>query len=467
MSLPSDASPMEGAILDHLPCGVVVLDAGQNIVFANPFLCTLVGRSLQNLRGDTLCSLGIADEQQRRISAQEWWEWAENTTLQLPGTLRSAAGRSQPVMIAAQRSRGATEPGYLYLCVLPLAQQDEWPLAAGGAGHERQGFGGLIGKSAPMQLVYEQIEMAGATDVTVIIQGASGTGKELVAAAIHHASARSGQPLVRINCAALAETLLESELFGHVKGAFSGAYRDRQGTFEAASGGTLLLDEIGEISPAVQVRLLRVLQEKVVTRVGDTTEIAVDVRIIAATNKNLRQLVSQGRFREDLFYRLNVFPIHTPPLAQRKSDIALLCAHFVRRYREHQGSSIESISADAMRLLMEYCWPGNVRELENAIAYAFVVCKGDQIQLTDLPHELRVKALREGICAESLGGASPLKNVERLAAAPQKLNGRLPISAEQLTEALQRNGGSRNATAAALGISTVALWRKMKAFGIR
>jgi transcriptional regulator with PAS, ATPase and Fis domain len=317
-----------------------------------------------------------------------------------------------------------------------------------------------------MQLVYEQIEMAGATDVTVIIQGASGTGKELVAAAIHHASARSEKPLVRINCAALAETLLESELFGHVKGAFSGAYRDRQGTFEAAHGGTLLLDEIGEISPAVQVRLLRVLQEKVVTRVGDSSEIGVDVRIIAATNKNLRQLVAQGRFREDLFYRLNVFPIHTPPLAQRKSDIAQLCAHFVRLHRDRQGSPIHAISADAMRLLMEYCWPGNVRELENAIAYAFVVCKGEQIQLTDLPHELRVKALREGICAENMVGIAPVKPLERLGATPQKLNGRLPISATQLSEALMRNGGSRTATAAQLGISTVALWRKMKSLGI-
>ncbi len=236
------------------------------------------------------------------------------------------------------------------------------------------------------------------------------------------------------------------------------------GTFEAAHKGTIFLDEIGEISPSMQVKLLRVLQERVVVRVGDHREIPVDVRVIASTNRDLRKLVKKGVFREDLFYRLNVFPIRLPPLHKRKTDIPLLCIHFLKKYREETGKRIESVSADAMRLLMAYCWPGNVRELENTIAHAFVLCRSGEIGVIDLPWELREKVVRDGICAEAAAADDtpdlPVPLYKR------KEGNRLTISREELTGELLRNEGNRSATARALGISTVALWKKMKKLGV-
>jgi len=252
---------------------------------------------------------------------------------------------------------------------------------------EREGTQGegLVGTSAPMREVTRMIEAVAYSAATVLVTGESGTGKELVARALHARSPRKGQPFVALNCGALTETLLESELFGHVKGAFTGAQRDQKGLFDAADGGTIFLDEIGDIPLATQVRLLRVLQEGEIKRVGSADSVKVDVRIIAATHRDLPKLVKAGKFREDLFYRLNVINIPLPSLRERVEDIPLLAHHFVRRYAERLGKKVRALSPEAIELLCGYRWPGNVRELENAVERAVVLCRGDIITPADLP----------------------------------------------------------------------------------
>src|SRR6266542_3212121 len=244
---------------------------------------------------------------------------------------------------------------------------------------------GLVGTSGPMREVTRMIDAVAYSAATVLVQGESGTGKELVARALHAKSPRRGQPFVALNCGALTETLLESELFGHVKGAFTGAQRDQKGLFDAADGGTIFLDEIGDIPPATQVRLLRVLQEGELKPVGSAEAIRVDVRVIAATHRDLPKLVKAGKFREDLFYRLNVINVPLPPLRERVEDVPLLAHHFLRRYAERLAKKVRSISPDALDLLGGYRWPGNVRELENAIERAVVLCRFDTILPGDLP----------------------------------------------------------------------------------
>lgn len=244
---------------------------------------------------------------------------------------------------------------------------------------DRYDFTSLVGNCGPMCLVYEQVAQVAGTNATVLIRGESGTGKELIAHAVHQHSPREGKPFVRVNCAALPETLVESELFGYERGAFTGAQARRKGRFELADGGTLFLDEIGELSPATQAKLLRVLQEREFERLGGTATIGVDVRLIAATNKNLEEALADGSFREDLYYRLNVFAICVPPLRERKSDVLLLADHFVEKYARLHGRSIKRISTPAIDMLVSYHWPGNVRELENTIERAVLVADGDVI----------------------------------------------------------------------------------------
>jgi DNA-binding NtrC family response regulator len=252
---------------------------------------------------------------------------------------------------------------------------------------EREGCGpeGLVGSSGAIREVTRMIEAVAYSAATVLVSGESGTGKELVARALHARSPRRSHPFVALNCGALTETLLESELFGHVRGAFTGAQRDQKGLFDAADGGTIFLDEIGDIPPATQVRLLRVLQEGEIKRVGSADSVRVDVRVIAATHRDLPRLVKSGRFREDLFYRLNVINIPLPPLRDRPDDVPLLAHHFLRRYAERLGKKVRTIAPEAIELLCGYRWPGNVRELENAIERAVVLCRGDGVTAGDLP----------------------------------------------------------------------------------
>jgi two-component system, NtrC family, response regulator HydG len=311
----------------------------------------------------------------------------------------------------------------------------------------------IIGRSPAMRDVFKAIRMAAASDATVLIQGESGTGKELIAGAIHFNSARKNNPMITVNCSALPESLLESELFGHIKGAFTGAVRPRIGRFEEADEGTVFLDEIGELSPFIQVKLLRVLQEKEIERVGESRRRKVDIRVVTATHSDLQALVGDGNFREDLYYRLNVFPIRVPPLRERREDIALLASHFIRRLNTRTGKSIVDTSREVMRIFMDYRWPGNVRELQNAVEHAFVLCNSDRIEREDLPLHLRHPvAVRAGTSLEP----------ERKTGGRQHAG----ISREQLMRLLEKCGWNKAEVARALGVSHTAIWKYMKKWDI-
>ena len=319
---------------------------------------------------------------------------------------------------------------------------------------ERRQFHRLVGRSAPMREIYALIEKLGETPVPVLINGETGTGKELVAEALHRQWCGEDEqtPFIRVNCAALSDELLESELFGHVKGAFTGALRDRPGRFELAHGGTIFLDEIGDISPKMQSRLLRVLQEREVERVGGNRAIQVDFQLVVATNRDLRALVAQGSFREDLFHRLNVVNLHLPPLRERSEDIPLLVEHFLERLSVRFGRSVTPIAPAAQRRLLRYPWPGNVRELEHAMEHALVFCDGTLITEGDLPAGLGAgPAAVAGDGAPTADGGSPKP---------------LGDQRGRLLAALEANRWNKSRTAKSLGIDRRTLYRRMARFGI-
>jgi transcriptional regulator with PAS, ATPase and Fis domain len=307
----------------------------------------------------------------------------------------------------------------------------------------------IVSKSPAMRGVRELLPLVANSDSTVLIEGEPGTGKELVARAIHNLGPRREAPFIAVNCGALPETLVESELFGHVRGAFTDAKSDKPGRFAMAERGTLLLDEIGDISSATQVKLLRVLQEREYLPLGGSRPKKADVRILAATNRDLALDVMNGRFRQDLFYRLNVVRIVLPPLRSRLEDIPLLVNHFIERFNAQQGRRIQGISERAMASLIGYGFPGNVRELENAIEHAFVVCGGSTLRLEDLPAHIRGASIMPRRRATATTG--PLESAEAMA----------------IRDALARHGGNRTRAASDLGISRNTLWRKMKKHGIK
>jgi PAS domain S-box-containing protein len=311
----------------------------------------------------------------------------------------------------------------------------------------------IIGKSRAMQKVYSAISAAAASEATILIQGESGTGKELVAGAIHYNGDRRDRPLVSVNCSALAETLLESELFGHVKGAFTGASRDRIGRFEEATGGTIFLDEIGELSPYIQVKLLRVLQEREIERVGDSKKRKIDIRVIAATHRDLYAKVREGLFREDLYYRLKVFPIRLPTLRERRGDTPLLANHFIGLLNTRTGKQIKGLSPSALRALMDYSWPGNVRELENAIEHAFVLCNREQIDIDDLPMEIRQP---DDATASMEPPAVPLSGGRK----------RKKLSKQKLLDLLEACEWNKAEVGRRAGLSRTAIWKYMKKWNI-
>jgi Nif-specific regulatory protein len=271
--------------------------------------------------------------------------------------------------------------------------------------NQRDHFSKLIGASGPMRVLYDEVARVAATNTTVLIRGESGTGKELIAQAIHDHSPRSRGPFIKVNCAALPETLVETELFGHERGAFTGAQARKKGRFELAHGGTLFLDEIGELSPAIQVKLLRVLQEREFERVGGTDPVRVDVRVITATNSDLERALTEGSFREDLYYRLNVFPIFVPPLRSRRADVPPLVDHFIEQYSVEHGKPIKRISTPAIDLLCRYHWPGNVRELENTIERAVLLADGEVIHRHHLPPTLQTAESADTVVSTSLAAA--------------------------------------------------------------
>ncbi len=329
-------------------------------------------------------------------------------------------------------------------------------------------FGGIMGKNDRMRAVLEKIKLVAVTDSTILIVGESGTGKELVANAIHHNSGRRGHPFIKVSCAALPETLLEAELFGHEKGAFTGALRQRLGRFELAHKGTLFLDEIGEVSPVVQVKLLRVLQERQFERVGGSETIEIDVRVVCATQKDLKKEVALGRFREDLFYRLNVVPVLLPPLRERRDDVLLLADHVLQTRSSRAGKPLKGFSQDARALMVRYSFPGNVRELENIIERAVALGKpNEEVQPWDLcgfsscPYLGGTPQEGCGLCSEGFTGKSEREGVmESLAAA------RGGFERQYILSVLKQVTGNRSLAAKILGISRKALWEKGKRYGI-
>ena len=313
----------------------------------------------------------------------------------------------------------------------------------------------IVGKSTSMKTIFEVIETVSQSRSTVLITGESGTGKELVARAIHYSSPRSSGPFVKLNCAALPSELMESEMFGHERGAFTGAIRKFKGRFERADGGTLLLDEISEMSPHLQAKLLRVLQEREFEPVGSSETIRVDVRIIATTNRDLTRQIEKGEFREDLFYRLNVINLHMPPLRERKSDISVLALHFLAMYNRENGKAIEGISDEVLDRWMRYDWPGNVRELENAVERAIVMCKGRMLESSDIAGLVDRSPAGSGAAGSHGGGSEGFAVGATLA----------DMERELIMKTLEAQNGNRTTTADILGISVRTLRNKLTLYG--
>jgi PAS domain S-box-containing protein len=319
---------------------------------------------------------------------------------------------------------------------------------AGPAGHE---YANIVGQSPQMKRLFSMLTDVAASEASVLITGESGTGKELFARAIHNKSPRKEGPFIAVNCSALAESLLESEIFGHEKAAFTGAVRSKVGRFELAKGGTLFLDEIGDLKPELQIKLLRVLEERMFERVGGTRLLQLDARIIAATNRDLTKALQEGAFREDLYYRLRTVPLVIPPLRERDSDIPLLVSYFIKRLNQSTGKDVRAVDPKVMKRFMAYDWPGNVRELERVMEYAFVFVKGPVIFPSHLP-SMNAEADKEELSPSTSSGVSPASDEERLR--------------QEVVSALNKCGGRRGDAAQLLGISRTSLWRRMKALSL-
>ncbi len=410
---------------------------------------TLPGRAIEEVLGPEL--FGADGALRRALEAGERREGWGATLHQEDAGPRLVSVTTAP--IRHDPSSSVCDPRVAYLIVLRPAEDKE-----DSGAQSPTVFSGLVARSQAMRRIFLLIEKLEQSEATVLITGESGTGKELVARAIHlHSPQRKG-PFVAVNCGALPGDLLESELFGHVRGAFTGATRDRIGRFELAAGGTLFLDEAGDLPLHLQVKLLRVLQERTFERVGESRSRSTDARIIAATNLELRQAVLDGQFREDLFYRLRVLPIDIPPLRERREDIEPLARYLLSRVGAHQGRSLR-LSPEALRLLLRHDWPGNARELENALEYAVAVCEAQTIHPQDLPPELVDPA------AAGSPPAADLRSRSTAAQAPEP-----PRSSdgdkERLLAALEANHWRRDQAAKQLGISRTTLWRKMRELGL-
>ncbi|MFH1112347.1 MAG: sigma 54-interacting transcriptional regulator [Pseudomonadota bacterium] len=439
-------------IVETMMDGLMVVDAEGMIVAVNQATERLTGYTREELIGSP-CTILNCDNCSARCAP------GENFTCQLFETkqierrkciLTRKDGTKLPVMKNASvlvGKDGAMNGGVETLMDLSeLVSRDRRIERLSSILKGKDRFHGIIGKSRVMREVFDLITDAAQSDAPIIIYGESGTGKELVAAAVHALGKRTHGPFIKVNCAALSETLLESELFGHVKGAYTGADKTRIGRFELAHNGDIFLDEIGDIPPSMQVKILRVLQEKEFERVGDSTPITVDVRIISATHRDLEEMVRRGGFRDDLFYRLNVIPIRLPPLRERREDLPLLVAHFLEENRLKTGKDISGITQDALEHLLAHQWPGNIRELINALEYAFVVCRGDQVNTAHLPSNIVPGAPRRG--KDAPPRKPPVEETERI------------------LEAMRHAEGKKSEAARLLGITRQALWKKMKRLGI-
>jgi len=433
--------------------GVMIVDTSGYIVFANQAMEGITGYTRGELVGRKCsvlnCNLfNMAREQ----GGDHWCVLLRTGNLDLRRcTIMRKDGSFVPVLKNASRlhdSNGTVIGGVEILTdITEIIQKDkqidEFRLHL----RSEDSFQGITGACPAMLRVYKVIENAAHSDAPVLILGESGTGKELVARAIHQLSDRNKGPLVCVNCAALTESLLENELFGHVKGAYTGAYKSQPGRFELAQGGDIFLDEIGDLTPSVQVKLLRVLEEKVIERVGDSRPIPVDVRIISATNRHPLNLLEKGSFRKDFYFRINVIPISLPPLRERAGDIPLLAEYFFHKLRLKTGKPIKGIANSTMEIIMNYWWPGNVRELKSVFDYIFATCGEQNIQPLHLPPDiLRRKNGSIGTRALNLS--------------------REELKKKQLIDALALAKGNKSKAADILGISRVTVWNRMKRYGL-
>ncbi len=437
-----DAIPT-ATILDSISDGVFTVDLDWRITSFNRAAEEITGIEKHEAIGRLCCEVFRANLCDGECPLRATLE-RERPVINQQAFVVDAAGRRIPISVSTailRDARGEVLGGAETFRDLSLVEELRREL------HGRYRVGDLISRSHAMQRLFEVLPAIATSAATVLIQGETGTGKELLARAIHAQSTRRDAPFVAVNCAAFPETLLESELFGYKRGAFTGASKDRPGRFAVAEGGTLFLDEVGEMSPAMQVRLLRVLQERSYEPLGSSRPVRADVRVLAATNRDLAAEVREGRFREDLYYRINVVRMDLPPLRSRKEDIPLLVDHFVMRFNRLQGKTVSGIGPAALELLVAHDWPGNVRELENAIEHAFVLCADGFVQPKHLPPELA-------------GRERPGERLPSLQAAVHA------AEAAAIREALARNEDNRDAAARELGIHRSTLFRKVKELGL-
>jgi two-component system response regulator HydG len=443
-------------VIDTMLEGLMLVDPDGKIIFVNRAFEQLSGYSKEEVEGQTCEILGCDTCFGTRKEGKDKYcaLFKEGKVRRRKCIFQKKDGGELHVLKNAALIRdktGKVVGGVENLTDLsPIVEKEEVILSLRKQLSNEDGFHGMLGKSAAMKKVFDLIESAAPSEAPVVIYGESGTGKELAAAAIHYLSGRGDGPFVKVNCAALNENLLESELFGHVKGAFTGADRTRVGRFEAANAGAIFLDEIGDLPLTTQTKLLRVLQEKEFERVGDNRPIATDVRILAATNKDLNRLMQEDLFREDLYYRINVIPIYLPPLRDRRDDIPLLTDTFIHRMRLKTEKAIAGIAKDALEVFMQYGWPGNIRELINVIEYAFVLCPQGEISISHLPAQLL--------------GHNPMhiQQVSKTWGKSQKGDER-----QELIKALQATDGNKSEAARRLGVSRVTLWKRIKKYGIQ
>jgi PAS domain S-box-containing protein len=439
------------ALADALPDALFTTDLQGRVTYWNHAAERITGWSRQEaigrdcsiLAGDALrgCSCGVGP---LRCGLAEQGRTSKTCTLRTrDGRLLLIVKNAVPLYAADGRVTGALE-SFTEVGEEGFEPRCDWRPAARGEAD----FCGMVGRHPAMTELYRTIGLVAHSSATVMILGESGTGKECVAEAIHRGSPRSAEPFVRVSCSALNENLLESELFGHVKGAFTGAVRDRRGRFQEAHGGTLLLDEIGDVSPAVQVKLLRVIEQREIERVGDSQPIKVDVRLICATHRDLRAMVDAGRFRADLYFRLAVFPIRVPSLRERADDLPLLADAWLARFATGGGVAPAGLAADALEALAAYRWPGNVRELQNVLEFASLRAGAGMIRREHLPEEVR----RAGDAPPAAVAASPLPPVRRAS----------DLEPSRIQATLAQCGGNRAEAARRLGISRVTLWKRLR-----
>ncbi len=440
-------------IFETLQDGLMVIDVQGNILAANPAAERLTGYSAEELIGSNCRILNCTGcDIYARGSAKNWCSLFEKGEVRAKKCLITKKNlravhvlKNASVLYDSEGEMIGSVETLTDISELIKQQQEIESLRK--SCHLDEGFHGMLGESPSMQQLFELIENVAQTEAPVLIYGQNGTGKELAARAIHETSLRSNKAFIKVNCAALNENLLESELFGHEKGAYTGADRTRIGRFEAAHGGTIFLDEIGDIPLSTQVKLLRVLEEKEIERVGDQRPISVDVRIISATNKDLDQLVTRGLFREDLLFRINVFPLNCPSLAERTEDIPLIVQNFIEHNGNKGGKIITGLTSEAMEAILAYGWPGNVRELRNAIEYAFVLCPGGWIGLEHLPPKI------QGTDQETRSGS--------------KIGHRAwDTERERLVNVLRQVNGNQSEAARLLGVSRVTVWKRIKKYAI-